>query len=90
LKKKERDPLPGPDATIEEEADFWDTHSTSDYRDMFKPVEVKFAKNLSSSLSIRLSPETTDKLFQKAHEIGVGPTTLARMWIMEKLKSESA
>jgi len=30
--------------SIEEEAAFWDTHSTTDYEDEFKPVRVRFAK----------------------------------------------
>ena len=28
--------------TIEEEAEFWDTHDTTDYEDEFKPVKVRF------------------------------------------------
>jgi hypothetical protein len=34
-------------ASIEEEAAFWDAHSTADYEREFKPVRTRFAKNLN-------------------------------------------
>lgn len=73
-------------ATREEEAEFWDTHSFADYWDELKPTKVRFAKNLSKGITIRLDPETLDKLRKLAHGKGLGPTTLARMWILENLK----
>ena len=44
--------------SIQEEAEFWDTHDTTDFEDEFKPVKVRFAKNLSEGITIRLDPET--------------------------------
>ena len=73
-------------ASIEEEAEFWDTHSTAEYEDEFRPVKVRFAKNLSEGITIRLDPETLLKVRSLAHEKGIGPTTLIRMWILEHLK----
>ena len=72
--------------SIEEEAEFWDTHSTADYEDEFKPVRVRFAKNLSEGITVRLDPETLRKLRVLAKEKGIGPTVLIRMWVMERLK----
>lgn len=91
---KERDKLPRfkPKEPIpefksrEEEAEFWDTHDLADYWDEFKPVKVHFAKNLSQGITIRLDPETLAELRTRAHEKGIGPTTLARMWILEHLR----
>ena len=70
----------------EEEAKFWDTHDIADYWDEFKPVQVRVAKNLSKGITIRLDPETLSKIRGLAHEKGIGPTTLIRMWILERLK----
>jgi hypothetical protein len=42
----------------EEEAAFWDTHDTTDYEHELEPVKVRFAKNLSERLTIRLNAET--------------------------------
>jgi predicted DNA binding CopG/RHH family protein len=75
-------------ATIEEEARFWDTHSTTDYEGEFKPVRARFAKRLSTGVTIRLDPETLQQLRTLAHERGIGPTTLIRMWVLERLKEK--
>ncbi|MBI2940113.1 MAG: hypothetical protein HYY04_06695 [Chloroflexi bacterium] len=72
-------------ASIEEEARFWDTHDTTDFEDEFRPVRVRFARNLSQGITIRLDPETLAELRARARGKGLGPTTLARMWIMEQL-----
>lgn len=69
----------------QEMAKWFDTHDMGDYQDEFKTIKVKFAKNLSEGITIRLDPKTLTKLREKAHRKGVGPTTLARMWIMENL-----
>lgn len=75
-------------ANREEEAEWFDTHDMGDYQDEFKTVKVRFAKNLSQGITIRLDPETLAKLRTQAHEKGLGPTTLARMWILEHLKEQ--
>jgi predicted DNA binding CopG/RHH family protein len=76
-------------ASREEEAEWWDTHDITDYLDEFKPVKVRFGKNLSEGITIRLDKETLAELRRRAHEQGIGPTTLARMWILERLRSRS-
>jgi len=70
----------------EEEAKFWDTHSVTDFLDEFKPVEAKFAKNLSEGITIRFDKNTLEQIRTIAHKKGIGPTTLARMWILENLE----
>jgi len=70
----------------EEEAIFWDTHSFADYQDETKPARVRFAQNLSEGITIRLDSATLATLRERAKQKGVGPTTLARMWILEQLR----
>lgn len=70
----------------EEEAEWFDSHDMADYQDEFKTVRARFAKNLSEALNIRLDKETLATLRAKAHEQGIGPTTLVRMWILEHLR----
>ena len=74
----------------DEEARWWETHSLADYQNEFKTVKVRFAKNLSEGLHIRLDPETLMKLRVEAKEKGIGPTTLVRMWVKEQLRTVSA
>ncbi len=85
--KTKRDPIPE-FKTIEEEAEFWDTHSLADYWDTFEPATLHAAKNLSHGMTIRLDPETLDSLRVLAEAKGVGPTTLIRMWVLERLRAE--
>ncbi len=71
----------------EEEAEFFDTHDMADYQDEFKTVRAQFSQNLSEGITIRLDEKTLDKLRSQAHKKGIGPTTLVRMWLMEKLQT---
>src|SRR5712692_5439707 len=70
--------------TIEEEAAFWDTHSSEDFADELTPVEdVKFVKARSrKALTVRVDEETFEELTREASEKGIGPSTLARMVIL--------
>ena len=68
-----------------QEAKFWDSHSMAGYWDGLKPVQVRHAKNLSDGITIRIDPLTLAELRRQAAQKGIGPTTLARMWILERL-----
>lgn len=74
--------------SIEEEAEFWDTHDFTDYEHELEPVEFEIAKPLKATwmLSIRLDKETFDALREIAKAKGLGASTLARMWILEELE----
>jgi predicted glycoside hydrolase/deacetylase ChbG (UPF0249 family) len=73
-------------ATRKEEAEWWDTHSITDYLDELEPVQVRFAKNLSNPIAVRLDPQDRIELNRRAKELGVGPSTLVRMWVRERLR----
>lgn len=69
----------------QEEARFWDTQDISDYWDQGKPVKIKASFPLSTRLELRIDEESAKKLAYEAQKKGVGPSTLARMWIKERL-----
>lgn len=71
--------------TIEEEAEFWDTHSFTDFEQELVPVEVRVGGALSSPLSVRLDQDDRQELDRRAQELGIGPSTLVRMWVKERL-----
>jgi len=76
--------------SIEEEANFWDTHSSEDFPDYWQPApEVKFSKNLKSIyqkvVPIRLDEKTINAVKKVAKEKGIGISTTARMLIRERL-----
>lgn len=74
--------------SIEEEAEFWDTHDTTDYEDEFKPVKMRFAKKLSDGVTLRLDAETLRKLYLLGDKGDTVPVALAITWINERLSAE--
>lgn len=72
--------------TVEEETEFWDTHDITDYLDELRPVHIRFSPNLSTGMTVRLDPADREALGRIAAEQGVGPSTLVRMWIKERLR----
>ena len=73
--------------SVEEEAKFWDTHSFADHWDEFKPVDivVELAKPKEETLLVRMNKELKKKLEKKAEAKGLKPSSLARIWLTEKL-----
>src|SRR3989337_1129194 len=67
-----------PFESIEEEAEFWDSHSAVDEIDKGTLVGFHRARK-TGSLTIRFQPEDIQDLREQANERGIGPTTLARM-----------
>lgn len=49
-------------------------------------VHVEVKKPLDRVIPVRLPSDKWEELRQEARELGVGPTTLARMWILERLR----
>ncbi len=64
-----------------EEDDAWDGSD--------EVVEVEVKRPLDKVVPVRLSSDKWAALRREAREIGVGPSTLARMWILEKLRQPS-
>jgi hypothetical protein len=53
-------------------------------------VEVEVRVPLDKIIPVRLASEKWAALHHEAKELGIGPTTLARMWILEKLRAVQA
>ena len=49
-------------------------------------VQVEIKKPLDKVIPVRLSADKWEEIKREARELGVGPTTLARMWILERLR----
>lgn len=74
-----------PFKTYEEEANFWDTHSAVDQINDGTLVGFHRA-NKTKILTIRFHSGDLQILREIAFQKGIGPTTLARMWLLEKLR----
>jgi len=72
----------------EEEAEFWDTHSPLDYGEWKEVKRFKVVRPLAHILGVRLDAKTITKLGAIGRKKGVGASTLARMWLLERLERE--
>lgn len=70
--------------TIEEIAEFWDTHSVADYWD--QTVEVEFEVRAQQRRRVTLDPDLYEKLEAQAHVRGLLPETLINLWLGERLQ----
>ena len=53
-------------------------------------VEVETRIPLDKVVPIRLTADNWKALYREARELGVGPSTLARMWLIERLRATEA
>jgi len=70
------------------EARFWEKNYRQTRKDG-KPIKVKFAKDLSETINIRLDSRTLKLVRNEAREKGLGPTQLIRMWVMERIRGKT-
>ena len=59
------------------------------WHDTDEVVQVEIKKPLDKVIPVRLSADDWAKLREEAREVGVGPTTLVRMWILERLRLQN-
>lgn len=71
--------------SIEEEAEFWDTHDSTEFEDQFRPTRLKFAEHVEHLFAIPLEPKVIDLLLNVARERGIDPMALAGEFIAEGL-----
>lgn len=75
--------------SIEEAAEFWDTHSTTEFEDEWEPVEdirfVLLPGPPNKALTVRLPEQTLAALKRESEALGVRPSVLVRRWILERL-----
>ena len=64
-----------------EQGDAWDESD--------EVVQVEVKKPLDKVIPVRLSAEKWEEMRKEARELGIGPTTLARMWILDRLRQKA-
>jgi len=73
----------------QEAAQFWDTHSLIEFEDDLELVKEKvFVKPEKQVMTIRVDKKLANALKIIAGEKGINYSTLARMWLIERLKKE--
>ncbi len=74
--------------SYEEEANFWDTHSITDFTEETEAVKVRTTRGLSANVQVRFDPETDHELEAIARERGMKKATLIRTWVLERLRQD--
>ena len=74
--------------SYEEEANFWDTHSATDFKEEIEAVKVRSTRGLSANVQVRFDPETDHELEAIARERGMKKATLIRTWVLERLRQD--
>jgi hypothetical protein len=80
-----------PFKTLEEEANFWDTHDVSLF---VKNPKIPLSrlplleKEKKATMTLRLQKSTKKKLEAIARSKGINSSTLTRIWINERLQRE--
>lgn len=71
-----------------EEAHFWDTHDVTDYWGEMEDVEIEFLDDSKrkETITVRVQPKLKERLEKLAKSYGINLSTLARMWLIEKLR----
>jgi hypothetical protein len=70
--------------TLDEIAEFWDTHSLADY--WGQTHEVEFNVRAQPRRRITLAPELFERLEHQARIRGLNPETLINLWLAERLQ----
>lgn len=77
-------------ASIEEEAEFWDTHDLTDFGTDFNRSKNILAERSSDHLTLHLDRNDQHELAKLAEKRGVGTATLALIWLKERIGQEAA
>jgi hypothetical protein len=70
-------------STLEEIAEFWDTHSLDDYWD--QTHEVEFEVTAIRRRRVTLDPDVYAGVQAEAQSRGIMPETLINLWLMDRL-----
>lgn len=75
--------------SIEEMAEFWDTHDATDFEDQTRPVE--FEVDLRSRRHyIAIDPDLLTRLRDVAAARGLTAESLANLWLQERVLKQPA
>ena len=72
--------------SIEELAQFWDSHETTEFESQLEEVtEPVFERKREATMVLRLEPEEVQAVKEIARARGVEQSELLREWVVEKL-----
>ena len=79
------DPLPENFASIEEAAEFWETHDTTNYPDAFRDVELGAAELRQRHYEVEIEPDLLDLLRERAQIAGISISSVVSSIVRKQL-----
>jgi RimJ/RimL family protein N-acetyltransferase len=89
MEGSKREPIPEHFATIEEAADFWDSHDLTDYDDQTEEIVASIDLQRRRHL-VALAPELATRIGVEARRRGITTETLINLWLSERMQSPTA
>ena len=76
--------------SIEEEAEFWETHDLTEFEDEWEEVtDVEFVRAyVPNSIVVQFDAQTVAALRERALARQIGISTLIREWVADRLRAE--
>lgn len=84
VSKYRPEPIP-PFKTLDEEAEFWDTHDVSNLGKVPLLSLPLLETEKEEIMTLRLQKSVKRRIEQVARKMGINASTLSRMWLIEKL-----
>jgi hypothetical protein len=82
--KKQPDPLPEHFSSLEEAAEFWDTHDSGDYEEYFEDVECE-VEIKHRVYEVEVDSDLFEKVSHIARQQRLSPERLINRWLWEKV-----
>jgi hypothetical protein len=76
--------------SLEEEAQFWETHDTTEFEDEFEEVEIRVTRPLRHFYKMEVDAKLLTRLAAMSQKRGMNLDQLLRGWIEERLAAEEA
>jgi predicted DNA binding CopG/RHH family protein len=86
VEKEMNKKLPETDS-IEELAEFWDTHDLTDFEDQLEQVTEPVFQRDTETIAVPLGPQEIQAVRRIAESKGVDYIALVQGWVLEKLHS---
>jgi hypothetical protein len=79
------DDIPEQFASVEDAAEFWDSHDLADYWDSTEPArfDVRLER---TQLLVALDPDVANRIAAEASRRGLSSETLVNLWLDERLR----
>ena len=82
-RRSHRDPLPAHFESLEEAAEFWDTHDSAEYEDTMRDLKPR-VKITRRRYLVPIDGDLFRRLNSIAKEKGISTETLVNLWIQER------